>query len=62
MDQKQQALQEVETVLNDNPYYAKYADKIKKLEVSTISEKLKASSDLMKFPEDPYSIYYSNSR
>lgn len=44
MDQKQQAVQEVEQVLNDNPYYAKYKQKIDKLAVDDekMKEKLKA--------------------
>lgn len=33
MDQKQKAVQEVEQAFTDNPYYSKYADKIKKLSV-----------------------------
>lgn len=41
MDQKQQAVQEVEKAFNDNPYYSKYADKIKKLSTDEMEAKLK---------------------
>lgn len=34
MDQKLKAVKEVEQALSDNPYYSKYADKIKKLPVA----------------------------
>lgn len=41
MDQKQQAVQQVEKALDDNPYYSKYADKIKKLSTEEMHAKLK---------------------
>lgn len=45
MDQKAKAVEEVETALNDNPYYSKYADKIKKLSVAEMQDKLKVIED-----------------
>lgn len=48
MDQKQQAVQEVEKAFNANPYYSKYADKIKKLTVPEIEEKLKVIEEMKK--------------
>ena len=45
MDQKAKAVEDVEKALNDNPYYSKYADKIKKLSTEEMQEKLKVIED-----------------
>lgn len=48
MDQKTQAVEEAEKAFSDNPYYAKYADKIKKLSANEIQDKLKEIEETKK--------------